>query len=650
MSLAAKGIDVRQSSGQLVFRASLKNSGGTKVTSGTIRLFLYALQSDASLQQYDFSNNTFSSSSPTTAYVALSYQKPNGQDSGIWTYALSTLTGFIGGGIYIAQVSDQTGTPTAVPVDQEREFQFGGQQGDLTVTSAGMLEVDLQTVKTHTLTCTANVTIGPNLGTLDTALFSQVGFGVLVAGGSGTVAGVYYPQGVNLGCPLLMSANGAEIYWGGSNWVAFTPGNVWTGPSSATQPTGTYTCSGQPSITVTALAPVTDASVTTDAATGVLATPANKLASNSSGQVPVSNLPSDYLSSTEQTELAATNTVAPPSAATIATAAAAAILTTPANKLATNSSGQVPASNLPSDYLSSTEQTELAAANTVAPPSAAAIATQVWHDATSSSDFTVTGSVGKSMAGLYSQMASNVAATASAVQAILPVDYLSSTEQTELAAANTVSPPSAATIATAAAAAILTTPANKLATTSSGQVQTSNLPSDYLSSTEQTELAAADSGGGGGGGGGGLTTTQANELAAIAANTSVLGGSVVQVTSFVTASGDITIIRGADQKYRDGTAWKFTDPGTWPSLVGATVQLTLRHPAHGDPAPLIITGTILTGPPQIVYFEAAASVTAALAPSREADDYTFDILATLANGDVFPILPEGQATVVNPGH
>ncbi len=127
----------------------------------------------------------------------------------------------------------------------------------------------------------------------------------------------------------------------------------------------------------------------------------------------------------------------------------------------------------------------------------------------------------------------------------------------------------------------------------------------------------------------------------------ILGSGVVQVTSFVTASGDITIIRGCDHKFVDGAAWKFTDPGTWPSLAGGSVELSMRLiGVNTDPAPLILTGTILAGPPQVIYFEAAASVTAALAPSQTPDSYTFDIVATLASGHKYPILPEGSATVV----
>ena len=71
-------------------------------------------------------------------------------------------------------------------------------------------------------------------------------------------------------------------------------------------------------------------------AADILETPANKLATDTSGDV--------ELVSAEQSELAAAAAISPPSAATIAAQTAAAILETPANKLATDGSGDVSSS------------------------------------------------------------------------------------------------------------------------------------------------------------------------------------------------------------------------------------------------------------------------------------------------------------------
>lgn len=129
-----KGVDVRQTGSQLVFRASLKDSTGAKVTSGTTTLAIYELQSDGTFKSYDFNSNTFKTTALTTATASMSHQTGNNGtvNTGVWTYALSTLTGFTAGAVYLAQVNNSG----ALPTDQEREFQYGSAEGDL-VTTAG---------------------------------------------------------------------------------------------------------------------------------------------------------------------------------------------------------------------------------------------------------------------------------------------------------------------------------------------------------------------------------------------------------------------------------------------------------------------------------------------------------------------------------
>ncbi len=171
-ALGFKGIDIRQTSiagTALVIRASLKNASGTPVTSGTIRLRIFQTMSDGTIQQLDFGGTpAFKSSSFTTAYVAMNYiAAPDGSALlGLWTYALSVgaIAALTPGGIYIQQISDESATPTAVPAQQEREFQYGSEQGDVTVTAAGNVETDLQTIKTETISCGSSVTIGAFVG------------------------------------------------------------------------------------------------------------------------------------------------------------------------------------------------------------------------------------------------------------------------------------------------------------------------------------------------------------------------------------------------------------------------------------------------------------------------------------------------------
>lgn len=135
--MAFKGIDVRQSTDRLIFRASLKGSDGAKVTTGVASIKLYELQSDATLRTYDFSDNTFKTGAATTGSGLPTHRQSHNSthDTGLWTYGLTTLTGFTRGNIYFAEVFH----PSAYPTSQEREFQFGDAEGDFVVTSGGLV-------------------------------------------------------------------------------------------------------------------------------------------------------------------------------------------------------------------------------------------------------------------------------------------------------------------------------------------------------------------------------------------------------------------------------------------------------------------------------------------------------------------------------
>lgn len=136
-----QGVDVRQTANELVFRFFFQTSAGAKETAGPVNLSLYELQSDGTLKSYDFSTNTFVTTALTTATASMTHQKGNNGtvNTGVWTYALSTLTGFTKGGVYLAQANDASASPT----DQTREFQFGSAQGDLTVDSHNNLNTNM---------------------------------------------------------------------------------------------------------------------------------------------------------------------------------------------------------------------------------------------------------------------------------------------------------------------------------------------------------------------------------------------------------------------------------------------------------------------------------------------------------------------------
>jgi hypothetical protein len=134
-----KGIDVRQSGSRLIFRASLKDSAGAKVTTGTTSLYLYELQDDGTLKSYDFNDNTFKTTALTTETASMTHRTGNNAttNTGIWTYALTTVSGVTLGAVYFAVVSN-TG---ASPPQQEREFQYGSLEGTISVqTSDGGTE------------------------------------------------------------------------------------------------------------------------------------------------------------------------------------------------------------------------------------------------------------------------------------------------------------------------------------------------------------------------------------------------------------------------------------------------------------------------------------------------------------------------------
>lgn len=138
-----KGIDVRQTGNELVFRAFLQTAAGALLTSGTVNFYIMELQSDSTIKTYDFSDNTVKTGAVTTENLAATYRKSNNAttDTGLWTAALATLTGFTVGAMYFVRVNCSTASPT----DQMIIFQYGSAEGDLTVTADGTGQADLWT-------------------------------------------------------------------------------------------------------------------------------------------------------------------------------------------------------------------------------------------------------------------------------------------------------------------------------------------------------------------------------------------------------------------------------------------------------------------------------------------------------------------------
>jgi len=121
--MSFEGIDIRESGDKLLFDALLQDLAKSPVTTGTTSLYLYELQADGSLKSYDFDDDTFKATALTTETASMTHRTGNNgtTNTGLWTYALTTVTGFTPGGIYYARVKHGT-----EEVDDFRKFQYGG--------------------------------------------------------------------------------------------------------------------------------------------------------------------------------------------------------------------------------------------------------------------------------------------------------------------------------------------------------------------------------------------------------------------------------------------------------------------------------------------------------------------------------------------
>jgi hypothetical protein len=182
----------------------LQNAAGALVTSGTTNLYLYEVQSDGTLKSYDWNDNTFKTTSLTTETQALTHRTGNNSttNTGIWTYALSTLTGFTVGAVYLARVNNTSASPT----DQYREFQYGSAEGDLKTTANGTGVAELNA---DVIFVSGSSTAGTNLSNAYAAFetgTAQAGGAASITLRSGAVATDSY---YNNQAVFIMSGTGA---------------------------------------------------------------------------------------------------------------------------------------------------------------------------------------------------------------------------------------------------------------------------------------------------------------------------------------------------------------------------------------------------------------------------------------------------------
>jgi len=112
MAVCDKGIDIRQDSAQLLVRAALTDADGAIVTTGTCSLAIYEVQADASLKQYDFASPyDFTDGPGTPTATPVHQQAISGTDTGIWTKAITNITHFTPGAIYIVRVTNTNAVP-----------------------------------------------------------------------------------------------------------------------------------------------------------------------------------------------------------------------------------------------------------------------------------------------------------------------------------------------------------------------------------------------------------------------------------------------------------------------------------------------------------------------------------------------------------
>lgn len=143
--MTTRGIDLRQPTDRIIFRAALIGPDGLPVTTGTTELRLFRVEDDETLDIYDWTTNDFvapGSGTPDdeTTMTNAVRRDSTGSDiaTGVWLKTLSTLTNFTANQIYIAE----TYNALASPPFQQREFQFGGVEGSQAATGDEMDLVD----------------------------------------------------------------------------------------------------------------------------------------------------------------------------------------------------------------------------------------------------------------------------------------------------------------------------------------------------------------------------------------------------------------------------------------------------------------------------------------------------------------------------
>ena len=169
--MAFGGINVLKSGDRIVTTFDFYDDVGALVTAGTGTYRIFELQNDGTLKSYDFSDNTFKTTALTTATAALTQRTGNNStyNTGVWSAALTTLTGFTVGNIYLFVGENTNSTPGAV----KKWLQFGGIDADMTASDVAAIKA-----KTDSLTFTVSGQVDANIQYVnDTAVSGNGGSG-----------------------------------------------------------------------------------------------------------------------------------------------------------------------------------------------------------------------------------------------------------------------------------------------------------------------------------------------------------------------------------------------------------------------------------------------------------------------------------------
>jgi len=144
------------------------------------------------------------------------------------------------------------------------------------------------------------------------------------------------------------------------------------------------------------------------------------------------------------------------------------------------------------------------------------------------------------------------------------------------------------------------------------------------------------------GGGGALTPEQATWLEETHAKAMLIGTGQAFVDVPIDGDSNITVRRSRDYQQADGLAIEWSNPdGTWPDLTNATIVARVARPGCKTSALYDFAASVITPTgSQIVRLELTKAQLAIIA-----DDYTYELVATLTGGSVVTLV-DGQFRVV----